>query len=72
VIILIYGTSKHILNGGRKMTTKQEDMIIRQLIALELKIGKIDKYTSYNNYEIIKACQSNLNHALNSLVKCDE
>jgi uncharacterized protein YjaG (DUF416 family) len=72
VIILIYGTSKHILNGGSKMTTKQEEAIIRQLIALELKIGKIDKYTSYNNYEIIKACQSNLNHVLNSLVKCDE
>lgn len=54
------------------MTTKQEETIIRQLIALELKIGKIDKYTSYNNYEIIKACQSNLNHTLNSLVKCDE
>lgn len=54
------------------MTTKQEEMIVRQLIALELKIGKIDKYTSYDNYEMIKACQENLNYTLNSLVKCDE
>lgn len=72
MIICIYGTDKQTNMEVEKMTTKQEKMIIKQLIALELKIGKIDKYTSYDNYEIIKACQSNLNHALNSLIKCDE